>query len=87
LPDEIITHSRICRWARRNDKINGPETAHTQYVQPFVKRQKNDAVDAEAIVIAARWPEMRFVAPKTAEQKAKAVLASVVCSSRANRVK
>ena len=45
-----------------------------QYVRPFVKRQKNDAADAEAIVIAARQPEMRFVAPKTAEQQAKAVL-------------
>ena len=30
--------------------------------------------DAEAIVIAARQPEMRFVAPKTADQQAKAVL-------------
>ena len=45
-----------------------------QYVRPFVKRQKNDAADAEAIVIAARQPEMRFVAPKTAEQQARAVL-------------
>jgi transposase len=38
-----------------------------QYVRPFVKRQKNDAADAEAIVIAARQPEMRFVDPKTVE--------------------
>jgi transposase len=45
-----------------------------QYVRPFVKRQKNDAADAEAIVIAARQPEMRFVVPKTAEQQAKAVV-------------
>lgn len=45
-----------------------------QYVKPFVKRQKNDAADAEAIAIAARQPEMRFVVPKTAEQHAKAVL-------------
>jgi transposase len=45
-----------------------------QYVRPFVKRQKNDAADAEAIVIAARQPEMRFVEPKTADQQAKAVL-------------
>jgi len=36
-----------------------------QYVRPFVKRRKNDAADAEAIVIAARQPEMRFVEPKT----------------------
>jgi transposase len=39
-----------------------------------VKRQKNDAADAEAIVIAARQPEMRFVEPKTADQQARAVL-------------
>lgn len=26
-----------------------------QYVRPFVKRQKNDAADAEAIVVAANW--------------------------------
>lgn len=45
-----------------------------QYVRPFVKRQKNDAADAEAIVIAARQPEMRFVTPKTADQQARAVL-------------
>ena len=45
-----------------------------QYVKPFVKRQKNDAADAEAIVVAAQRPEMRFVEPKTAEQQARAVL-------------
>ena len=45
-----------------------------QYVKPFVKRQKNDAADAEAIVVAAQRPEMRFVTPKTADQQAKAVL-------------
>ena len=45
-----------------------------QYVRPFIKRQKNDAADAEAIVIAARQPEMRFVAAKTEEQQAKAIV-------------
>ncbi|WP_247886301.1 IS110 family transposase [Brucella intermedia] len=45
-----------------------------QYVRPFVKRQKNDAADAEAIVIAARQPEMRFVEPKTPDQQARAIL-------------
>ena len=45
-----------------------------QYVRPFVKRQKNDAADAEAIVVAAQRPEMRFVEPKTGEQQSKAVL-------------
>jgi len=36
-----------------------------QYVRPFVKRQKNDAADAETIVFAARQPEMCFAEPKT----------------------
>jgi transposase len=39
-----------------------------------VKRQKNDTADAEAIVVAAQRPEMRFVEPKTQEQQARAVL-------------
>lgn len=45
-----------------------------QYVRPFVKRQKNDAAYAEAIVIAAQRPEMRFVEPKTVEQQSRAML-------------
>jgi len=45
-----------------------------QYARPFVKRQKNDAADAEAIVIAARQPEMRFVEPKTVEQQSRAAV-------------
>lgn len=45
-----------------------------QYVKPFVKRQKNDAADAEAIVIAAQRPEMRFVELKSAEQQSRAML-------------
>lgn len=45
-----------------------------QYVRPFVKRQKNDAADAEAIVIAAQRPEMRFVEPKSEDQQARAIL-------------
>ena len=43
------------------------------YVKPFLKRQKNDAADAEAIVEAALRPTMRFVEPKTQEQQARAV--------------
>jgi transposase len=40
------------------------------YVKPFVKRHKNDAVDAEAICEAAQRPTMRFVPVKSAEQQA-----------------
>lgn len=44
------------------------------YVKPFVKRQKNDAADAEAITEAASRPTMRFVALKTEEQQARAMI-------------
>jgi transposase len=44
------------------------------YVKPFVKRQKNDAADAEAIAEAAVRPTMRFVAVKTEEQQGRAML-------------
>jgi transposase len=40
------------------------------YVKPYVKRGKNDAVDAEAICEAVSRPTMRFVAMKSAEQQA-----------------
>ena len=38
------------------------------YVKPFVKRQKNDVADAEAIFEAAPRPTMRFVALKSEAQ-------------------
>lgn len=44
------------------------------YVKPFVRRQKNDAADAEAIAEAASRPTMRFVALKTEEQQARAMV-------------
>lgn len=44
------------------------------YVKPFVKRQKNDAADAEAIAEAAVRPTMRFVAVKSEDQQARAML-------------
>jgi transposase len=39
------------------------------YVKPYVKRQKNDTADAEAICEAVTRPTMRFVATKTPEQQ------------------
>ena len=44
------------------------------YVKPFVKRQKNDTADAEAICEAAQRPSMRFVAVKSEEQQASVVV-------------
>ena len=58
-------------WAREIDKI-GHEVKMIPpiYVKPFVKRQKNDAADAEAIAEAASRPTMRFVAVKSEEKQA-----------------
>lgn len=44
------------------------------YVKPFVKRQKNDASDAEAISEAAQRPTMRFVSVKSEEAQAAAIV-------------
>lgn len=41
-----------------------------QFVKPYVKRHKNDAVDAEAICEAISRPTMRFVTIKSADQQA-----------------
>jgi transposase len=46
-----------------------------QYVKAYVKRNKNDAADAEAICEAMSRPTMRFVPVKTAEQQAALMLA------------
>ena len=40
------------------------------YVKPYLKRQKNDAADAEAICEAVQRPSMRFVPTKTPDQQA-----------------
>jgi transposase len=45
-----------------------------QFVRPFVKTNKSDAADAEAIVEAALRPTMRFAAVKSAEQQSVLVL-------------
>jgi transposase len=44
------------------------------YVKPFVKRQKNDEADAEAICEAAQRPTMRFVPVKSEDQQASGVV-------------
>lgn len=47
------------------------------YVKPYVKRQKNDAADAEAICEAVTRPTMRFVEAKSPEQQSVMVLHKV----------
>lgn len=74
IPDCIVAMEACAsshHWAREIGKLG-----HTVrqippiYVKPYVKRQKNDANDAEAITEAASRPTMRFVAVKTAEKQA-----------------
>lgn len=58
-------------WARKLEgyghtvKLMAP-----QFVKPYVKTNKNDMADAEAICEAVGRPNMRFVAQKTVEQQA-----------------
>jgi transposase len=48
-----------------------------QHVKPYVKRNKNDGRDAEALCEAMSRPTMRFVAVKTAEQQSALMLAGI----------
>src|SRR5213078_2680893 len=62
-------------WARELQAV-GHEVRlmPAQYVKAYVKRNKNDAADAEAICEAVQRPTMRFVPIKTAEQQAAQLL-------------
>jgi transposase len=62
-------------WAREIGTLgHAIRLIPTAYVKPFVKRQKNDAADAEAICEAAQRPTMRFVAPKSEQTQAAALV-------------
>ena len=53
-------------WARAIGELgHNVRLIAPAYVKPFVKRQKNDAADAEAIAEAATRPTMRFVLVKS----------------------
>ena len=57
-------------WAREIAKLgHDVRLMPARYVKPYVKRNKNDAADAEAICEAVTRPTMRFVAVKTEEQQ------------------
>jgi transposase len=62
-------------WAREISKLgHRVRLIAPSYVKPFVKRQKNDAADAEAICEAAQRPSMRFVPVKTEQQEANGIV-------------
>ena len=62
-------------WAREIAKLgHHVRLIAPAYVKPFIKQQKNDAADAEAICEAAQRPSMRFVPVKTEEQQANGIV-------------
>ncbi len=62
-------------WSRELAKLGHTvQLIPPRYVKPYVKSQKNDATDAEAICEAVTRPSMRFVATKTREQQAMLML-------------
>jgi transposase len=57
-------------WARKFEALGHQvKIISPQYVKPFVRRQKNDGNDAEAICTAARQPHIPLVPKKTIEQQ------------------
>jgi len=57
-------------WARELSKLgHDVKLMPPRYVKPYVKRNKNDAADAEAICEAVQRPTMRFVPIKGLEQQ------------------
>ena len=62
-------------WARTIEKMGHQvRLMPPAYVKPYVKTQKNDEADAEAICEAVTRPNMRFAETKTVEQQSVLVL-------------
>lgn len=57
-------------WAREIEKLgHNVKLIAPQFVKPFVKSNKSDAADAEAICEALLRPSMRFVTPRSIAQQ------------------
>jgi len=79
-PSEVVLEA--CggshHWGRRLSALGHQvKLIAPQYVKPFVKRGKNDRIDAAAISEAAARPTMRFVPVKSAERQAQASVLSL----------
>jgi transposase len=74
-------------WHARAELGHFPKLISPQFVRPFVKSNKNDFVDAEAICEAASRPSMRFVQPRTESQQAMRALHRVRESLVQDKVK
>jgi len=58
-------------WARKLTELGHTvRPMAARFIKPYLKSNKNDALDAEAICEAVQRPTMRFVTPKSAEQQA-----------------
>ena len=71
-PCEIILEACATSnyWARQFSEFGHTvKLIHPLYARPYVKTNKNDATDAEALCEAASRPSMRFVHPKTPMQQ------------------
>lgn len=71
-PCEVVMESCASSnyWARVfTEQGHQVKLIHPRFVRPFVKTNKNDAADAEAICEAASRPTMRYVQPKTVPQQ------------------
>jgi transposase len=65
-------------WAREFTKLGHEvKLMPPQYVKPYLKRQKNDMADAEAIAEAVTRPSMRFVASKSPDEQSAMMLHKV----------
>jgi len=78
--DEVVLEAcgAAHHWGRRLTALGHTvKLVPPQYVKPFVKRGKNDRIDAEAISEAAARPSMRFVPVKDAAEQAQASVLKV----------
>lgn len=69
-------------WARKLSSLGHTvKLMPPQYVKSYVKTNKNDEIDAEAICEAVSRPNMRFVAAKSVDQQAVTALHALRCGA------